>query len=60
MDSLEHFDADECRLCQLLIETRVENIKMLRDRIAMNDSEIAEVRRGDRHTDFHREAAARD
>lgn len=45
---------EDCRLCHLLIETRQENIAALRDRIAMNETEIAEIRRGDRHNDYHR------
>lgn len=43
----------KCRLCSLLIETRQENIAILRDRIAMNEAEIAEIQRGDRHNDYH-------
>lgn len=46
-----------CRLCQMLVETREENIAILRDRIAMNETEIAEIRRGERHNDYHRKMA---
>lgn len=43
----------DCRLCHLLLETRQENIAILRDRIAMNEDEIAEIERGERHTAYH-------
>lgn len=47
-------DAAECRLCRLLVETRQENIAVLQDRIAMNEAEIAEIDRGERHTAYHK------
>lgn len=46
---------DDCRLCQQLVETRQETIARLRDSIALNEAEIAEIKRGDRHTDYHRQ-----
>jgi len=51
-------DAAECRLCQIAIETRRADIALALERIAMNEAEIAEIERGDRHTDFHRGAAS--
>lgn len=45
---------EDCPLCHLLVETRQENIAILRDRIAINEAEIAEIERGDRHNEFHR------
>ncbi|MFV8160777.1 HD domain-containing protein [Mycobacterium sp. 134] len=46
---------DDCRLCQQLVETRQETIARLRDSIALNEAEIAEIKRCDRHTDYHRQ-----
>ena len=46
---------DDCRLCQQLVETRHETIARLRNSIALNEAEIAEIKRGDRHTDYHRQ-----
>jgi hypothetical protein len=46
--------AAECRLCQIAIKTREADNASCRERIATNDSEIAEIQRGDRHNDFHR------
>lgn len=48
---------DDCRLCQQLVETRQENITRLQDRIALNEAEIAEIERGDRHSDYPPPAA---
>ena len=48
-------DHTDCRLCQLLIEGRQAQNTQLRDKIATNKAEIAEIRRGDRHNEFHQQ-----
>lgn len=47
-----------CRLCVRLIENRRWTINAYRERITELEAEIAEVERGERHSDYHQNFAA--
>lgn len=52
--------AEGCPLCHQLVATREWNIQQLQQSIASYEDEIAEIERGERHTDYHEQYRKQD